>query len=46
MRGGVLVDEGEPESIISHHSCSNLEEVFIKLSKKQEMEAISADTVT
>ena len=35
MRAGRLVDEGEPESLMSRHNVRSIEEVFLKLSGKE-----------
>ncbi|CAH0385995.1 unnamed protein product [Bemisia tabaci] len=36
MRGGVLLAEESPSSLMANYNCSSLEEVFLKLSYKQE----------
>ncbi len=38
MRDGVLLAEDEPSKIIEKHGCSGMEDVFIKLSYRQETE--------
>ncbi len=35
MRAGKLIDEGEPQSLISKHGAKSVEEVFLKLSEKE-----------
>ncbi|XP_014290763.2 ABC transporter G family member 23 [Halyomorpha halys] len=47
MRGGVLVLEGEPQSVIERYDCNTLEDVFVKLSFIQESEKVdeNADTI-
>jgi hypothetical protein len=37
MRGGVLLSEGSPSQLLISQNCSNLEEAFLVLSKKQEL---------
>lgn len=38
MRGGVLVLEGEAQSLMNSYDCSTLEDVFVKLCYIQESE--------
>jgi len=35
IRGGKLIDEGEPQSLMSRHDAKSVEEVFLKLSEKE-----------
>lgn len=35
MRGGILLAEEPPTKLMLMHNCSNLEEAFLELSKKQ-----------
>jgi len=35
IRGGKLIDEGEPESLMSKHDAKSIEDVFLKLSEKE-----------
>ncbi len=35
MRAGKLIDEGEPQSLMSKHGAKSVEEVFLKLSEKE-----------
>ena len=36
MRGGILLAEGDPKSLMNQYGCDTLEDVFIQLSYKQE----------
>lgn len=36
MRGGVLLCEESPENLIKNNNCDTMEQVFLKLSAKQE----------
>jgi len=35
IRGGKLIDEGEPQSLMSKHDAKSIEDVFLKLSEKE-----------
>lgn len=37
MRGGVLLAEEPPNSLIQKHGCNGLEEAFLRLSQLQEI---------
>ena len=33
MKNGEIIDQGEPDNLIARHGRTNLEEVFLKLSR-------------
>ena len=36
MKDGVIIDKGNPEQLIKKHGRQNLEEVFLKLSRRED----------
>lgn len=43
MRGGVLLAEGEPKTLMTNYGCDTLERVFLLLSQKQVCNKVDVD---